>query len=124
MAFCESLNFGVIELYNRIQRRISAEFGRCPDETQIDTVLETGEELYKTMSTTIQKETEAYVDEIFRRLQELGIDLILSHAILIGGGSLKLKRFIDASQYLAQRTYIDSIKANAIGYEALAENLN
>ena len=76
------------------------------------------------MSQTIQKETEAYVDEIFRRLHEMGVDLILSHAILIGGGSIKLKRFIDASPYLARRTYIDSIQANAIGYEAMAENLN
>ena len=124
MAFCESLNFGVIELYNRIQRRIAAEFGRSPDEAQIDSVWETGEEIFRTMSQTIQKETEAYVDEIFRRLHEMGIDLILSHAILIGGGSIKLKRFIDASPYLARRTYIDSIQANAIGYEALAENLN
>lgn len=124
MTFCESLNFGVIELYNRIQRRIAAEFGRSPDEEQIDYVLETGEEIFRTMSQTIQKETEAYVDEIFRRLHEMGVDLILSHAILIGGGSIKLKRFIDASPYLARRTYIDSIQANAIGYEAMAENLN
>lgn len=124
MSYCESLNFGVIELYNRIQRQIAAEFGRSPDEAQIDAYWETGEEIYKTMGKTIQRETEGYVDEILRKLQEHGVDLVPSHAILIGGGAIKLKRYLEDSQYLASRTYIDSIKANAIGYEALAANLS
>jgi len=124
LSFCESFNYGVIELYNLIKRKTKSEYGRIPDETQIDFVIETGEEIYQDMSKRINEEAAAYVDELLRKLNEHGVDLILAYGIFVGGGSLRLKEYIKKSQYVAKKVFVPSIHANAEGYECLAINVD
>lgn len=123
LTFCESLDFGMIHLFNIIKRKIKLEYGNIPDEMQIDNTLETGEEIYGNMSKIIEEEAEIYIDELFRTLVEMGIDLKLSHSIFMGGGSLRLKRFIDKSSLIGKKYFIKNINANAVGYELLAKKI-
>lgn len=123
LSFCESFPYGVIELYNTIKRKVKNEYGRTPDEAQIDFVIETGDEIYQDMSKRINEEAAAYVDDLFRKLNELGVDLILSHGIFVGGGSLRFKEYIKRSPYVLKKVFIPSISANAEGYEILATNI-
>ena len=123
LSFCESFPFGVIELYNTIKRKTKNEYGRAPDEAQIDYIIETGDEIYQDMSRRIDEEAALYVDDILRKLNEHGVDLVLSHGIFIGGGSLRLKEYIKKSPYVAKKIFIPNISANAEGYEALMNNI-
>lgn len=123
LSFCESFPYGVIELYNDIQRKVKNEYGRTPDESQIDYVIETGDEIYQDMSKRINEEAAAYVDDLLRKLNEYGVDLVLSHGIFVGGGALRLKEYIKRSPYVAKKIFIPSINANAEGYEYLATNI-
>ena len=75
------------------------------------------------MSKIIEEEAEIYIDELFRTLVEMGIDLKLSHSIFMGGGSLRLKRFIDKSSLIGKKYFIKNINANAVGYELLAKKI-
>ena len=123
LTFCESLDFGMIHLFNIIKRKIKLEYGNIPDEMQIDNTLETGEEIYGNMSKIIEEEAEIYIDELFRTLVEMGIDLKISDSIFMGGGSLRLKRFIDKSSLIGKKYFIKNINANAVGYELLAKKI-
>ena len=123
LSFCESFPYGVIELYNIIKRKAKNEYGRTPDEAQIDYVIETGDEIHQDMSKRINEEAATYVDDLLRKLNEFGVDLVLSHGIFIGGGSLRLKEYIKRSPYVAKKIFIPNISANAEGYEALMTNI-
>ncbi len=122
MSFCESLDFGMIQLYNRIKSMAETEYGKKPDETQIDHVIETGEELYKDMSKRINDIASEYVDEVLGKLYELGVDLVLSYAIFVGGGALRLKEYIKRSTLVTKKMIIPSINTNAAGYEYIIQN--
>jgi len=122
LSFCESFSYGVIELYNIIKRKMKNEYGRTPDEAQIDYVIETGEEIYQDMAKKINEEAAAYVDDLLRKLNEHGVDLVLSYGIFVGGGALRLKEYIKRSPYVAKKVFIPNISANAEGYEYLAMN--
>jgi len=48
------------------------------------------------------------------------IDLRANPAVFIGGGSILLRPFFEASQLVAKADFVESPNANAIGYEMLA----
>lgn len=115
--FCESLNFGMIHLYNRIQRKLHHSTGDEYKEMQIEKIL-----LNNTMDGMLAKaifeETEIYVQEVLGKILEFGVNLRVSPALFIGGGSYALKRWIEKSTLVSTARFQTDIKANALGYEA------
>lgn len=120
---CESLDFGMIQLTNRIARRIGNIYGHMPDETQIDDALTGENSLPANMREIIRSTAHEYTDEILRTLAEMSIDLTLAKAIFVGGGAMRLKQFVDGNAMVAMPLYISDISANAHGYEVLAAPL-
>lgn len=117
---CDSLENGVITLYNKIRSTIYADYDMICEESDIDAVLRHEKiVLPADIVTYIQRAAKQFVSELMDQLRERGIDLKSSTAIFAGGGSLLLKEYIQAEERIVSSIIIDSIAANAKGYEIL-----
>ena len=118
---CRSINKGMIHFYNQVLNDVEMATGQRLDEDQIDKMLETQKEL--TPSTnfvpSIQKAATAFTADLQNKLFEFGIDLTVNQGVFLGGGSLRLQRFIDTSPSFGKPIFILDICANAKGFEAL-----
>ncbi len=117
--FCESLDYGVIQLYNQIQRQIHMRTGKKFSEDIIDEMLSEGENVdfdKQIIQIATQMKT-AYTEEILRKLLEFDVDLTIHRGIFVGGGASRLRPCIEASPYVQRPCFVSDIHANAIGYE-------
>lgn len=120
---CESINAGMIILYNNIKREIEKKYGNSPDENQIDGILDTGEETNPQFPVMdiINSSAEKYVFDLIYKLREMGVELNFSKGVFIGGGAQRLKKWIDNCDMVSNPFYVLNINANAQGYEACIE---
>lgn len=117
---CDSLELGVITLYNDIKSEIYAEYDMLCEESDIDAVLRKEETtLPEEITDFIKDSAKKFIANIIDQLRERGIDMKTSTAIFAGGGSLLLKEYIEAEDRIVSSIVIDSISANAKGYEVL-----
>jgi plasmid segregation protein ParM len=65
------------------------------------------------------REFTKYTKGIFRNLAERGINVRTTPITFVGGGAVLMKRYGGIEQ--RNISYIEDVKANAIGYETLAE---
>ena len=124
--FCESFDMGLIHTFNKISREVHKHYGRTPTEAQIDEMISTGIEISPDMpclkiADAILAE---YVEDLTRKLLEFGIDLKFSRGIFMGGGSERLKHWIESSNMVTNPYFILNVHANAQGYEAILNSLN
>lgn len=126
MSFCESFDMGVIEFFNDLKIKLKKEFGRQPDEQQIEQAITKKLRLSKKENITerINDEARVYSEKMLRNLNEMGVDLVMSKAFFIGGGSLLFKEFIEQSDYVDDEHFVSNVSANAAGYEILAKSLS
>ena len=119
-SFCQSLDMGLIQLYNKISWEIKGKYGFAPSEEQIDNVIITGEELSPKMpvSSIIDVQVSAYVDNMLRKLIEYGVDINFAKGVFVGGGAIRLRKWIELSKYASAPYFIENIHANARGYES------
>ena len=69
----------------------------------------------------IEKGLQHYADEVEAKLREIKVDLLHENIVYVGGGACVMKRF---GRTLGRNIqYVTDVKANAIGYRCLAENL-
>lgn len=135
---CKSLEeFGTIQFYNRINELLKKSFDMVLDETDIDRVLDTYpryaagafttepteyDNLEKRVIDLILKQAEQYISDLFSKLRELKIDLKANMPIFVGGGSTLFRKQIDRQleqNEIRKFRFIDSIRANALGYLTL-----
>ena len=109
MAACDSLENGVILLYNRICAKANAELDILLEESEIDRILR-GEDQDAAPEVIALAEREA---------QEFINDLLSGKVIFLGGGATLLHRQIEASGKIGQAIFVEDINANAKGYEYL-----
>lgn len=123
MSVCDSLDMGVITLYNDIKSRINSSEDLLIHENDIDAVLQNKPTVFEErVKKLIELQSKEFVERIINSLRERKIDLRTSHAIFVGGGSLLLSKYIVASDKIASPDIIDNLTANAIGYESLLRN--
>ena len=67
----------------------------------------------------IKNELANYTKSIFRIIAEHGINVKTTPITFVGGGAVLMKRYSGITQ--RNISYIEDVKANAIGYETLAE---
>lgn len=117
---CVSLDFGIIGLYSLVQTEIHSATGHMPSEDMIDELLAgNGNIRMSTEMRNIASEiAQDYTTKLFRKLSEMGVDLTLSQAICVGGGSARLRPFIEKYSLVSAPYIFDDIHANAVGYEA------
>lgn len=123
LSFCQSLNYGLIQLYNEVRSHISLMGLDVPSESMLDDMLELEEGPVEEMTDVLLADTKEYVGRIIRKLEELDIKLTLSKGIFIGGGSARLEKFIRDTGRVNDPIFIRDIHANACGYEAFMNTL-
>ena len=122
MQFCRSLETGVITMNNDIIRRVGALHDMQIEDEHISAVL-AGKEtiLPEEVKDTIRKSAEQHAINILNQLRELKVDLRSNPAVFIGGGSALFRDYLEKSPLVASATFGESVNANAIGYQAMAE---
>ena len=120
--FCRSLEIGIITMNNEIIRKVNVLHDmRIEDEHISDVLSERETILPDEVKVTICEATKLHADDILNQLRELQVDLRSNPVIFVGGGSILLRPFFEASPLVAKATYVDTANANAIGYEMLGK---
>lgn len=120
LSVCDSLDNGVITLYNSIKSKVNADFDMLLDESDIDAILQDKETDYNDAVLRIVKEqAQLFVDDLFGKLRERMIDLRSGKTVFVGGGSILLKKQIEASGKVSAPIFVEEISANTKGYELL-----
>lgn len=122
MQFCRSLESGVITMNNDIIRLVGARHDMRIEDEHIHAVL-TGKEtiLSEEVKTTIREAAGKHAKDILDKLRELQVDLRSNPVVFIGGGSLLFREYLEHSSMVARPSFITDPKANAIGYQAMAQ---
>lgn len=122
MQFCRSLETGVITMNNDIIRRVGALHDMQIEDEHIIAVLAGKETILPVeVKDTIRKSAEQHAINILNQLRELKVDLRSNPAVFIGGGSALFRDYLEKSPLVASATFVESVNANAIGYQAMAE---
>jgi len=120
LSVCDSLEHGVITLYNKIKSKVSAELDILLEESEIDTIL-TGRTDHVSAKVTevVEQQAQAFVNDLFSTLRERGLELKSGTVVFVGGGAILLRRQIEKSGKIGTPLFIEDIQANAKGYEIL-----
>ena len=121
LQFCRSLESGIITMNNEIIRKIGAQYDLRLEDEHISAVLRGNASLLpKEVQREIRTEAENHAKDILDQLRELQVDLRVNPVRFLGGGSMLLKPFLEASPLVTRAEFSDSPCDNAIGYEMLA----
>jgi len=120
LSVCDSLEHGVIIMYNQIIARANSAHDILLDEADIDVIIKGepnnfGEDVRRIVNDTAQ----TFISDLFGKLRERAIDLRSGKTVFVGGGSILLRKQIEASGKVASPLFVDKISANAKGYELL-----
>ena len=120
LSVCDSLENGVIILYNQITARVNSDIDLLLDESDVDAILKGepnnfGEDVKRIVNDTAQ----IFISDLFGKLRERAIDLRSGKTVFVGGGSILLRKQIEAFGKVASPIFVDKISANAKGYELL-----
>lgn len=120
LSVCDSLENGVITLYNQVKSRVSAELDVLLEESEIDAILKgRTEHVSPQVADMVERQAQAFVNDLFSTLRERGLELRSGVVVFVGGGSILLRRQIEASGKVGAPLFIDDIQANAKGFELL-----
>ena len=120
MSVCDSLDMGVITLYNDIKSRINSSEDMLITESDIDAVLKNKPTVFdERIKKIIKHQAVDFTEKIINSLREPFIDLKTTQAIFVGGGSLLLSKYITASSKITNPEIVENISANAMGYDIL-----
>lgn len=120
LSICDSLENGVILLYNRIHSRASAELDLLLDENDVDAILMSKTSAYPQVAVNlVEKEAQEFVNDLFSTLRERMLDLRFIKVIFVGGGAILLRRQIEGSGKVGAPLFVPEINAIAKGCEYL-----
>lgn len=120
LSVCDSLEYGVIKLYNKITSRVNSEHDILLEDMDIDGILRGKETDYPgSVTDTVKGMTQSYADDLLGTLRERGIDLKSGCVVFVGGGSLLLREYLENSDKVGKSLFVTDIKANAKGYGLL-----
>lgn len=120
LSVCDSLENGVILLYNRIKSRITAERDLLLDETEIDAIL-LGDNHGQAdaVARIVRQQAQEFVSDFLSALRERMLELKSGTVIFTGGGAVLLRHQIETSDKVRNPIFIDDIAANVKGYQLL-----
>ena len=117
---CGSLEHGVIHFYNGVAERINSDLGLLLEESDIDAVIKGDPNEYgDDVKSIIFEAAQEFINDLFGKLRERSIDLRSGKTVFVGGGSILLKKQIEASGKVSSPIFVDRISANTKGYEIL-----
>lgn len=120
LSVCDSLENGVIVLYNRIRARVSADFNLLLDEADIDTILKMQDAGYAPqIMAAVERMAQDFIDDLCSSLRERMLELSSGVVVFVGGGAALLRRQIEASGKIGTAWFVEDVRANAQGYAYL-----
>lgn len=120
LSVCESLEHWVITLYNQVKSRVSAELDVLLEESEIDAILQgRTEHVPPQVADAVERQAQNFVNDLFSTLRERGLELKSGMTVFLGGGSILLRRQIEASGKVGTPLFVEDIRANAQGYDLL-----
>lgn len=120
LSACDSLEKGVITLYNKVISRINSEHDMLLEDGDVDRMIREEKTDYdERIQKTVREMTKTYVDDLLGTFRERGIDLKTGCVVFIGGGALLLRKYLEHSEKIGSSVFIEDIRANAKGYGLL-----
>ena len=120
LSVCDSLERGVITLYNMIISRVNSEYDILLEDADVDSMIQGEHTDYeKPVIRMVQEMTKTYVDDLLGTLRERGLDLKTGCVVFIGGGAMLLRKYLESSDKVGKSVFIEDICANAKGYGLL-----
>ncbi len=120
MGNCDSMEKGVITMYNQIISSINSEYDLLLEETDIDSIIAGKTQYYDTVIVQMAESmVQDFVTDLLNSIRERGVDTKSAYTIFIGGGATLLKRFLEKSDRLGKYQFIEDLKSNAKGYDFL-----
>lgn len=118
---CRSLELGMIRCFDEIAEQVRRNTGKSLTPAQIETVLR-GEacSIDGAAKAMIQEYGRRYALKLLSAISESGFDPTAMPVIFLGGGAGLMKRHITPEDGLCRTIIMDSVSANAIGYEQAA----
>lgn len=103
MAACDSLENGVILLYNRIRAKANAELDILLEESEIDRILRgEDQDAAPEVIALTEREAQGFINDLLSGLRERMLELKSGKVIFLGGGATLLHRQIEASGKIGQ----------------------
>lgn len=120
LSVCDSLENGVITLYNKVKSKVNSELDILLEESEIDAIL-MGHKKHVSaeVAAVVEQQAQDFVNDLFSTLRERGLELKSGTVVFVGGGSILLRRQIEASGKVGNPLFVEDIQANARGYEIL-----
>jgi len=120
LSVCDSMENGVIMLYNKIIAKVRAEQDLLLSEEVIDAILlEQPSHGLEEAKPVVKKLAKEFVADLLSAMRERQLELKASPVVFVGGGSILLRKQIEASGKVARPIFVDDIRANAKGYALL-----
>ena len=120
LSVCDSLENGIISFCSKVISRINSDQNILLEENEIDAILE-GKvgHVPPTAANAVEQQAQNFINGLFRTLRERCPELQSGVVVFAGGGSIRLRRQIEASGKVGQALFVDDIQANAKGFEKL-----
>lgn len=116
----DSLEHGIIKLYNDIIRKVNSDLDILLEESDIDAIIQRDSSMFPDEAKTIvHNMASAFTDNLIGMLRERGIDLRIGKTVFVGGGSILLRKYIDACKKIGSHIFVEDISANVKGYELM-----
>lgn len=120
LSTCDSLENGVILLYNKIRSKVSSELDMLLEESDIDAILmEKPIDFGPKATRLVEHKAQEFINDLFSTLRERMLDLRTCFVVFVGGGAILLRHQIEKSGKVGSTMFIEDINANAHGYEFL-----
>ena len=121
LSTCDSLENGVILLYNRIRSKASSDLDVLLEETDVDAILlqEQGNSYGEEVAALVEYQAQEFVNDMLGALRERQLDLRTGRVIFVGGGACLLRRQSEVSGRVAHPIFVEDVNANAKGFEYL-----
>jgi plasmid segregation protein ParM len=121
LSTCDSLENGVILLYNRIRSKASSDLDILLEETDVDAILLQGQgsSYGEEVAALVEYQAQEFVNDMLGALRERQLDLRTGRVIFVGGGACLLRRQIETSGKVAHPVFVEDVNANAKGFEYL-----
>ena len=105
---------------NKVISRISSDQDILLEESEIDAILEGKvEHVPPAVASAVEQQAQDFINDLFSTLRERGLELKSGVVVFVGGGSIRLRRQIEASGKVGKPLFVDDIQANAKGFEKL-----
>ena len=120
LSTCDTLENGIIVLYNEVIARINSDLDMLLDESDIDAILKGNSIEYDDdVKRIVINSAQTFINDLFGKLRERMIDLRSGKTVFVGGGSMLLRKMIEESGKVQSAIFVEKITANAKGYELL-----